>query len=136
MDPESARRATAYQMIEASGPGVVVELPLPVAESLPGRDPHYQFWSRLHWHPLINGYSGYYPVGYIRTLEQMRRFPDDESVARLKRLNARYVVVHREFMEPDEYSELLLRLHAREELRFLGTFSDPIGEASLFMLVP
>ena len=66
----------------------------------------------------------------------MRRFPDDESVARLKRLNARYVVVHREFMEPDEYSELLLRLHAREELRFLGTFSDPIGEASLFMLVP
>jgi hypothetical protein len=136
MDPESARRATAYQMIEASGPGVVVELPLPVAESLPGRDPHYQFWSRLHWHPLINGYSGYYPVGYIRTLEQMRRFPDDDSVARLKRLNVRYVVVHREFMKPDEYSELLLRLHAREELRFLGTFSDPIGEASLFVLEP
>jgi hypothetical protein len=136
MAPESARRSTVYQMIEATGPGVVVELPLPVPESLPGRDPNYQFWSRVHWHPLINGYSGYYPVGYIRTLEQMRRFPDNDSIARLKRLEVRYVLVHREFMEPGQYSRLLLRLHGTEEMRFLGTFSDPIGEASLFLLQP
>jgi hypothetical protein len=133
-NPGRADRATLYNVMRSAGPGVVVELPMPMPEALPGPDPFYQYWSSNHWYPLVNGYSGYYPEGYIRTLEQMRRFPNDASIARLKRLNVRYIVLHRKFFKPDEYSTLFDQLRARRDVFFLGTFFDPMAEASLFVL--
>lgn len=135
-DQPNMGRATLYHAMRALGPGVVIELPVPSPSELPGADPTYQFWSSAHWYPLVNGYSGYYPVSYLRTLHAMRTFPDDESVARLGRLNVRYIVVHRAFIEDPEYVSLVERVQGRKEVKFVGTFADPIGQASLFVLEP
>ncbi len=124
---------TVYRLMRSAGPGVLIELPLPVPEGLPGRDAQFQYWSISHWHPLINGYTSVYTPEYIETLDQMRTFPDDRSVQRLKTLGVRYLIVHRAFYSPERYTSLLLQIGYRRELHFYGTYKDPIGAADLFV---
>jgi hypothetical protein len=123
-----------YRAIRGIGPGVIIELPMPTLSSLPGQDAVYAFWSSTHWHPLVNGYSGYYPHVYAETANRMETFPDDESLARLGRLNVRYIIVHREFFGAGQYNELLLKMAAEPRLKPYGTYRDPAGEATLFLL--
>ncbi len=125
-----------YRVIRAIGPGVVAELPMPRTDHLPQWDGVYESWSINHWHPLVNGYSGYYPPGYLRTLELMRTFPDDESIARLRALNVRFIVVHRAFYEIEAYASLLDRMANRPEFQSDGHYRDPVDEAQLFELRP
>jgi hypothetical protein len=124
-----------YRMLSSMGAGVVVELPMPTPERLPGYDAVYASWSTTHWHPLVNGYSGYYPAAYFETIERMRTFPDDSSIDRLTSLGVRYIVVHRSFYEPAEYASLLERMLARPQLKSSGRYRDPRGEAQLFELL-
>jgi hypothetical protein len=129
-----AGSADVYRAVRGLGPGVVMELPAPLPDTLPGQEAVYAYWSTLHWNPLINGYSGYRPQVYLSTLNEMRAFPDDESIARLKRLNVRYVIVHRIFFGPGGYEALIERMRQRPELEFQGRFSDPMDQADLFVI--
>jgi hypothetical protein len=126
--------APIYQVIRSAGPGVVMELPVATPDRLPGWDVTYAFWSSAHWNPLVNGYSGYHPPDYLRTLMSMRTFPDDASIARLQAHDVRYIVVHRAFYEPEPYTQLMLRMAVRPELRSWGTYKDPVGNAELFVM--
>lgn len=132
--PPEAATPDVYRMIRALGPGVVIELPMPTLSSLPGREATYAFWSAAHWNKLVNGYSGYFPQVYAETLNAMETFPDKESVARLSRLDVRYVVVHHAFYEDDRRERLLQAMLADRSLERAGTFRDAIGPASLFIL--
>ena len=123
-----------YRAIRGMGPGVVIELPMPTLSSLPGQEAVYAFWSSTHWHPLVNGYSGYYPHVYAETANRMETFPDEDSLARLGRLDVRYIVVHREFFGAGQYNELLLKMATEPRLKPFGTYRDPAGEATLFLL--
>lgn len=128
--------ATIYKVIRSADPGVVMELPVATPDQLPGWDVTYAFWSISHWHPLVNGYSGYYPRDYLRTLSSMRTFPDDASIAWLRAHEVRYIVVHRSYYPPESYTQLMLRMAVRPELRSWGTHKDPVGNAELFVLEP
>ena len=127
---------TVYQTVRSTGPGVVIELPLPTAEALPGHEPDYQYWSIDHWHPLVNGYSGYYPPRYLQMLDRMRRFPDDDSIEALRSLEVRYILVHAAFFDRDAYGALLARAGARADLMPYGRYKDPFGDVELFVLKP
>jgi hypothetical protein len=128
------QETTLHRVLRSADPGVVIELPLPVPERLPGHDAQYEFWSISQWHPLVNGYSGYYTPEYIETLDRMRTFPDDASIDRLRRLGVRYLVVHRALFVGDEAVRLLLRIGERSELRSYGVYKDPVGVVDLFVL--
>jgi hypothetical protein len=128
------RPASVYRAINSAGPGVVIELPFPTLNALPGRDPFYSLWSLQHWQPLVNGYSGYYPPDYVQTAIRMESFPDDGSLARLKAHDVRYIVVHRHLMDEARYTSLMLRMAARQEIRPWGMYRDPQGDAALFVL--
>ncbi len=134
-EPDS-RPATVYRTLGDLTPGVVVELPLPKLDALPGADVLYAAWSTSHWRPLVNGYSGYHPPEYIRTVARMENFPDDRSIAQLRSLDVRYIIVHRSLFERETYNALALRMAARTDLRSWGVFTDPIGPADLFVLEP
>jgi hypothetical protein len=123
-----------YTVISGMGAGVVAELPMPVPGRLPGYDAVYVSWSTTHWHPLVNGYSGYYPHSYFDTIQRMQTFPDDPSIDRLKTLGVRYIVVHEAFYEPAEYASLLERMLAQRQLKPTGRYRDPAGQAELFEL--
>ena len=123
-----------YEKLRALERGVVVELPLPTVDRLPGHEAVYQFWSANHWRPLVNGYSGYYPQTYFDTLLAMVRFPDDESIARLRGLDVRYIIVHRGFYGRSEHAALMKRMTDRPELVANGWYRDPVDIAELFEL--
>jgi hypothetical protein len=125
-----------YKVIRSGGPGVVMELPVATPDKLPGWDVIYAFWSISHWHPLVNGYSGYHPVDYLNTLMAMRTFPDNASIARLQAHDVKYVVLHRAYYETEPYTQLLLKIAVRPELRAWGSYKDPIGTADVFVLEP
>jgi hypothetical protein len=133
---EDLGTADLYKVIRSGGPGVLMEMPVATPDKLPGWDVIYSFWSISHWHPLVNGYSGYHPADYLQTLMAMRTFPDNASIARLQAHNVRYVVLHRSYYEPEPYTQLLLRMAVRPELRSWGTYRDPVGTADVFVLEP
>lgn len=126
--------APIYKMIRSAGPGVMIELPLPTPDRLPGWDPFYASWSITHWNPLVNGYSGYHPQDYLQTLVRMQNFPDDASIGRLRGHNVHYIVIHQAFYEPEQYTRLMLRMAVRPEFRPFGGYRDPVGNAELFVL--
>jgi hypothetical protein len=83
-----------YRVLAALPRGVVAEFPTARLEWAPHLDPRFEYMSTFHWMPILNGYSGFYPPSYLRRLARLARFPDEASVASLRRENVRYVIVH------------------------------------------
>jgi len=123
-----------YKFVRALEAGVVMEFPSSVPESLPRDDVDFQFWSTTHWKSIANGYSGYYSERYIRLLEDMRKFPDDHSIAALRVAGVRYIVVHRSGYLGSEYNDILSDLAVRPDLVALGRFRDANDIALVFSL--
>jgi hypothetical protein len=130
---QPSRTSNVYKTIRAQGPGVVLELPLARLDALPGREAEYMFWSIAHWHPLVNGYSGYYPPEFSEFVDRTDGFPDDRSLEELALVGVRYIVVHEAFYDADGYRSLLARMMEQPALQPLGNYPDPSGSAALFV---
>lgn len=103
-EPPSA----AHQWLALQPRGsVVLELPVPTGDSLWLYETTYLIRSTHHWQPLINGYSGFAPPEYQRTLEQLRGFPDEASLDRLRQLNTRFILLNQQFYTAPEFTELI-----------------------------
>jgi hypothetical protein len=124
-----------YRLLRSLPPGVVMELPVPTLDQLPGNDPRYAYWSITHWRPLINGYSGYYPSSYLTTLDLMTQFPNPDVIARLKRLQVRYLLLHSHlYPTREKYKADLSVLEKRPDIAVQGTMNDWLTEATLLEL--
>ena len=97
---------------------------MPPPEGLPGNDPRYSYLSTLHWFPTLNGYSGFNPPSYLDRVDALRSFPDDASIARLRRDGARYVVVHFDHYPRELRSLVREILVTRYRMPEVATFSD------------
>ena len=114
-----------------------MELPVATPDRLPGWDVYYAFWSISHWHPLVNGYSGYYPLDYLQTLvahaNVSRRCVDraasEPTTCGTSSCTARS-------SSRSRTRRLMLRMAVRPEFRSWGTYKDPVGNADLFVLEP
>jgi hypothetical protein len=124
----------AYKVIRSAAAGTILELPIPSVDRLPGHEPEYQAWSIWHWKPLINGYSGYYPPDYYFTVLRMKVFPEEGTLDRLRAHGVGFILVHRAFYDPQEYTQLMLSMAKRPELRFWGAYEDGVGMADIFEL--
>jgi hypothetical protein len=99
------RVPAVYDALEAERGAVVVELPFP----MPGQwflNGPYMVNSTRHWHPLLNGYSGFRPESYERSYEAAREFPSDQSLVRLHELGVTHVVVHLEALGATRVAEV------------------------------
>jgi hypothetical protein len=130
----ASKRPEVYELLRKAAPGVVLELPIPRYDALPGYDPTYQVWSLWHWKPLVNGYSGYYPRDYVNTMIRMEIFPETASINRLRAHGVRYIVIHRALFSPERLSNLMVRFTGRSELKPWGTYEDPVGLADVYEL--
>ena len=110
-----------YRFLQAADRAAIIEFPVG------DYDPAYMFWSTYHWHPLVNGYSGYTPPDVVDTMALMQTFPDEASVARLKTLQVRYVLIHQAFYKPRAYSELMGHIAQWPELIPNGRHRDWTG---------
>jgi hypothetical protein len=127
--------SSVYRQIRKTGPGVLLELPAPDADALPGNDPEYEYWSVSHWHPLVNGYSGYYPRNYSYSLDRIHRFPDQDAIDLLRMLDVRYILVHAAFLPPSSLGPLLARIGNRTDVQPFGRYTDGRGDVYLFELL-
>ena len=120
-----------YKILAQQPRGVVAEFPAPRPNSLPGSDPEYAYMSTFHWFPLVNGYSGNYPVSYLSRMEALSRFPDARSLAQLRRDGVRYLVVHGGGYAPEEIGGIRAALVSAGMVEF-GQFADVDGQAFLY----
>jgi hypothetical protein len=74
--------------------GVVLHLPLPRGNQFPTADHEFEFASTFDWHPIINGYSGFFPPVYTGLLTVAENFPDPTSMAALRERHVRWIVIH------------------------------------------
>jgi hypothetical protein len=115
---------------------VTIEYPLPRPEAPPLQDPFYMYFSTMHWQPLLNGYSGHYPVSYIRLLESQRKFPDDASIAELRARGVKAIIVHANgYHVKRMFDDATSGLEARSDVRLMGIWKDHRGEARAYKFV-
>ena len=61
----------------------------------------YMLASTRHWHPMLNGYSGFTPASYMEHQSRLGCFPNDESLQFLRSLGVTHVVVDEVNLPPD-----------------------------------
>jgi hypothetical protein len=100
-----------YEWLATQRDAVVFEWPVTVPWRLYNMiDVTYMYRSTLHWRPLVNGYSGYYPRSYTELLIHMRPFPDTDSIEYLQERGVTMLVVHEVPGSRTPYPEAALRL--------------------------
>ena len=92
-----------YTWVSEQPRQVTLELPVPLPTALPLHDAFYMYAQTWHWHPLANGYSGYYTQDYIDLLKALVGFPDARSSRAMARTGIQRVILHRELFRPGEY---------------------------------
>ena len=117
-------------------PGVVVDLPIARANTLPLFEAEWAFYGRTHKHPMANGYSGYFPRRYINLLGAMIAFPRGDSLTALRQQDVRYVVVHEDRYEPVDFLDFDARLRRTPGLTLVGRIPDPDYPVTVFLLEP
>jgi len=88
-----------YTLLRGLAPGAVVSLPFHLNTTNWWREADYQFYSTVHWRPIVNGYSRREPVGFFTRADQIATFPAPASAAIMRDLGVAYVVLHTERYE-------------------------------------
>lgn len=123
-----------YSWLRQQPRAVVMEWPMPRAGSLGfTHEPYYMYFSIFHWHPLVNGYSGFYPPRYLRFVEGVRHFPNEEAIGYIRRAGVRYLILHREFA-PERYAALRAELEDHPDLKPLLTEGEGEDEVTVYEL--
>jgi hypothetical protein len=125
--------APVYDALADKPDAVLLELPLVIPDV--ALEPVYMYFSTWHWHRLVNGYSGFSPVSYHKLLETMETFPDDASLADIKKRGVDYVILHGAFFRPGDYMDLIARLDSRPELALEGVTRWDGKETRLYRVV-
>ncbi|MBI5586339.1 MAG: hypothetical protein HY892_21215 [Deltaproteobacteria bacterium] len=81
----------------------LLELPMPGTPDDFWREASYVYFSAFHWKKLVNGYSGFFPPGYLHFYTAgLKGFPSRETLNNIRSLGLRYVVVHSDRYEPKD----------------------------------
>ena len=75
------------------GPVVVVEQPFYPPEGI-FENAEYVLNSTGHWHPLMNGYSGFIPQSYREYVKTFWFFPREHAIDAMRRAGVTHVIVH------------------------------------------
>jgi hypothetical protein len=113
---------------------VVADLPLPAADDPFWHDPVYMYFSTFHWHPLVNGSSGFAPPWYAELGVISRHFPDDDALDAYRRLGAEYFVLHEGYYRR-VYKGIVSAADAQPRLQFVAAETWEEGECRLYRLL-
>jgi len=79
---------------EQPGDFIVLELPLGWNKEIGSYDPCYVYYSIYHWKKIVNGYSGYVPLGYYQLNQDLKAFEMPKIVKWLRKYDVKYIVLH------------------------------------------
>lgn len=104
----------AYRWLASTRPGPVLELPISTYD-----DYQYVYFSTVHWLPLVNGASGFFPPSHTDLLKQLQRLPSQDAVRRAEAAGIAAVVVHLDRLTPPERARWTSPEPATSGLRLL-----------------
>lgn len=91
-------RDAAWQrwLREEAEPGAIAVLPFPAGGDVCQHvDASREMLRALdHGHPLVNGYSSFFPPLYVRTARAVRQLPDGRGTLALRMIHTRFLVAH------------------------------------------
>lgn len=92
--------AVYHELAKQPSNTVVIELPLGPRDF----DLRAMFYSTVHWRPVVNGYSGFYPPHYGRLMTELSEIPRhaDISLQTLRSTGATHLVLHEAAYRGDE----------------------------------
>ncbi len=114
--PDAPAIPAIYSELEkAPSPGAVLELPIHEGEAI-AEESLPMYYSTVHWKPLVNGYSGWWPNDYWELVGRLRHFPTSRSLRfLLERAPVRYVVVHYDRIPEPRRRQLEAAMHRYRE---------------------
>ena len=108
---------------------VLADLPMPG-----NSDPVYVYLSTFHWHPIVNGASGFEPLWYASLVSASREFPADEALDAFSKLGTKYFVLHEGYYR-NSFLRVVADAEAQPRLQFVATSTWEKGECRLYRLV-
>ena len=121
---------------EALPPSTRVILELPLVDPDMTLEPVYMYFSTFHWHPLVNGYSGFSPRSRQQLVAMMATFPDDAGMTELRRREVDAIVVHGAFhRSPEAYQTLVDALDRRGDVALVRTVKWQERESRVYRMV-
>ena len=124
-----------YSWLADQPRSVVIEFPLATADRLDFMyEGLYMLGSTVHWQPILNGYSGFFPKSFLELTESERTFPDDRSIGYLKERGVDLIVIHGGFLTPDKLGQLTSGLLARPDIHSTARFDEEMGPDLVFRL--
>ena len=97
-------------------------------------DTRYLYFSTSHWHPIVNGNSGYFPPSYEELIERQRDFPSSAAVEYLRRRGVDYITVHGAFLGPARFREIVGRLGRRRGVSLVAAAPWEGSESRIYRL--
>lgn len=83
------------------------------------------YYSSYHWHPLVNGYSGFLPRPQAEVIKQQIDFPSSMALDQLRELGVVWIVVHWEdapaWWEIENYRTIL---GSRDDITLVKKFGE------------
>jgi hypothetical protein len=107
---------------------VVVDLPL-----LEDGDSVFTYLSTFHWHPIVNGSSGFEPSWYPALASAAGGFPDNGALDALTRVGAQYVVIHEAYYR-QRFAAVAAAADAQPRLQFVAATTWDEGDCRLYQI--
>jgi hypothetical protein len=115
--------------------GVVAELPMPIGWDR-SNEPEVIYQSTFHWHPLVNGHSGNYPLSNYLLYRAVEKLPAVEALDALKRSGVRYIIVHEARYGTPTYRAVIEFFDTRADLTRRATFTEGGREIAAYEVKP
>jgi hypothetical protein len=123
-----------YQLI-TDRRAVLADLPLPWDRDPFWHDPVYMYFSTFHWHPIVNGSSGFTAPWYDQLGALSREFPADQTLDAYRRLGTEYFVLHEGYYGTRTFRRVVSDIEAQPRLQFVDTVTWEEGECRLYRLL-
>ena len=107
---------------------IFLELPMGFKrdEYLTNYDIYYVFHSKDHFRKIVNGYSGYFPPGYIQLMDIMSSFNLEPGLRLIKKLGVNYLVFHFDRYDDPSQTKNIMSEQAdnSNSLRYVNNFGN------------
>jgi len=123
-----------YAAIAGEPSAVLAEFPMPTTPLDYYFDARYLYFSTFHWHPIINGNSGYFPAWYDELIERQRDFPSEAALSDLRSRGVDYFTIHGAFTSAERYRHTVTWLDARPDVELVVAAPWEGAESRLYRL--
>lgn len=101
--------------------GLILHLPYAGLEG----DARHEFYSTAHFHPMVNGYSGFFALpAYRGLIKDLPLIPDQQQMKLLQGLGLRYLVVHRSLVSEAKWQSVADQLQRQPAVEQLVHLPD------------